>query len=90
VTGAFLGTITDGTGAPIINSGLWSLRFGNGGNGGDPNTLYFSAGINGEADGLFGAIAPVPEPGTLGLLGIDVLSLYGLRRRRARRAANGG
>jgi hypothetical protein len=27
-----------------------------GGSNGDPNTLYFSDGINGEAHGLFGAI----------------------------------
>ena len=36
--------------------GLWSLEFGVGGSNGDPNTLYFSDGINGEMDGLFGAI----------------------------------
>jgi hypothetical protein len=30
-----------------------------GGNGGDPNTLYFAAGINAEADGLFGSLTPV-------------------------------
>jgi hypothetical protein len=33
-------------------------RFGNGGNGGDPNTLYFTAGPNGESDGLFGSLTP--------------------------------
>ncbi len=85
-TGAFAGTITDANGAPLINSGLWALTFGNGGSGGNPNTLYFAAGINGEADGLLGAIAPIPEPGTLGLLAIGVLSLCGARRRRAREA----
>ena len=36
--------------------GLWTLDFGIGGNNGDPNTLYFTDGINGEANGLFGAI----------------------------------
>jgi uncharacterized protein (TIGR03118 family) len=61
VTGKFLGTLTDANGMPILNPGLWTLRFGNGGNGGDPNTLYFSAGINGEKDGLFGSIQAVPE-----------------------------
>ncbi len=82
-TGAFLGTITGANGAPVINSGLWSLTFGNGGSGGSPDILYFSAGINGEADGLFGAIAPIPEPGTLALLGAGVLGLCGMRWRRA-------
>jgi uncharacterized protein (TIGR03118 family) len=58
-TGKYLGTLTDANGDTIINPGLWALKFGNGGNGGDPNTLYFTAGINDEADGLFGAIQAV-------------------------------
>jgi uncharacterized protein (TIGR03118 family) len=57
-TGNPLGSLQNTDGTPIVNSGLWALIFGNGGNGGDPNTLYFSAGIQGEAHGLFGAIAP--------------------------------
>ena len=36
--------------------GIWFIGFGVGGSNGDPNTLYFSDGINGENDGLFGAI----------------------------------
>src|SRR5207245_3402664 len=39
------------TGSPITIDGLWALRVGNGGpapNGGDPNAVYFTAGINGE------------------------------------------
>jgi uncharacterized protein (TIGR03118 family) len=39
--------------------GLWSLTFGNDATAGPANTLFFSAGINGEADGLFGTITPV-------------------------------
>jgi hypothetical protein len=80
VTGAFVGTLK-GT---ILNQALWALDFGIGGNNGDPNTLYFTAGINGEKDGLFGAISPaqgaVPEPSTLALLLAGGLSLYGVRR----------
>ncbi len=56
-TGAALGTLQDKNGQPIVNSGLWSLAFGNGATG-DSNTLYFTAGIQGETHGLFGAIAP--------------------------------
>ena len=41
--------------------GLWGLTFGNGGKGGRPGTLYFTAGPNGEGNGLFGALDPVPE-----------------------------
>jgi plastocyanin len=45
--------------------GLWGLLFGNGGNGGDVNTLYFTAGIPGadniEDHGLFGSIVANPN-----------------------------
>jgi hypothetical protein len=59
--GKFLGTLTDTNGNKILNQALWALHFGNGGLGGDPNTLYFTAGINGEKDGLFGSLQAVPE-----------------------------
>jgi len=36
--------------------GLWALIVGNGGKGGDKDKLYFSAGPNGEQDGLFGSL----------------------------------
>ena len=36
--------------------GLWAIEFGVGGKNGSPDVLYFADGINGEADGLFGAI----------------------------------
>ena len=62
-TGQFVGNLTDANGNPIAIEGLWGLTFGNGGSGGDPNALYFAAGINrtgansfGAADGLFGSI----------------------------------
>lgn len=57
--GTFRGQLKSETNAPIQNDGLWGLRFGNGGNGGDVNTLFFAAGINDEADGLFGSIVNV-------------------------------
>jgi uncharacterized protein (TIGR03118 family) len=55
-TGKFRGTIPISVGKGHTPGGLWTLEFGVGGNNGDPNTLYFSDGINGEMDGLFGAI----------------------------------
>jgi uncharacterized protein (TIGR03118 family) len=55
-TGKFRGTIPINVGKGHTPGGLWTLDFGVGGSNGDPNTLYFSDGINGEADGLFGAI----------------------------------
>ena len=57
--GTFRGQLKSETSAPIQNDGLWGLRFGNGGNGGDVNTLFFAAGINDESDGLFGKIQNV-------------------------------
>jgi hypothetical protein len=42
----------------IVIQGLWTLTFGNGGNGGHQNVLYFTAGPNDEADGLFGSLSP--------------------------------
>ncbi len=58
-TGAFRGQLKSETSAPIDIPGLWGLRFGNGGFGASPNTLYFAAGINDEKDGLFGSIVNV-------------------------------
>ncbi|MCW3061125.1 MAG: hypothetical protein JWQ02_2946 [Capsulimonas sp.] len=41
---------------PIVVDGIWDLKFGNGVAQGESNALYFAAGPNGEADGLFGKI----------------------------------
>jgi len=54
--GKLHGTIPIDTGGQKAG-GLWTIDFGVGGNNGSPDVLYFSDGINGEADGLFGAIA---------------------------------
>jgi len=91
VTGAFEGTIPVDPGSGNTPGGLWSLQFGIGGMNGDPNTLYFTDGIDGETHGLFAALsaAAVPEPSTLALLGAGVLSLCALRRRRAARPRGG-
>ena len=71
VSFALKGQVTDTTNAPIANPGLWEIVFGAGtttgstpANAGDPNTLYFAAGINGEKGGLFGAITPGAPTGT--------------------------
>jgi uncharacterized protein (TIGR03118 family) len=55
-TGAFLGTLRDAGGQPIVINQVWALQFGNGGNGGQPNQLFFTAGPNNYANGLFGMI----------------------------------
>src|SRR5437764_7287145 len=56
VTGQFAGKVRDAHNQTLVIDGLWGLRFGNGGSGGFSNTLYFTAGVNGESDGLFGAL----------------------------------
>lgn len=48
-TGALIGTLNDASGAPIVINGLWALVVYNG-------TLYYTAGPNGGADGVFGTI----------------------------------
>jgi hypothetical protein len=64
VSFALKGQLQDASGATIVNTGLWEIVFGTNGVG-DPNTLYFAAGINGEKDGLFGSIAvAAPTGGT--------------------------
>jgi hypothetical protein len=65
VSGAYQGTLADENGNTLLagSQGLWYLTFGNGGNGGLADTLYFTAGLNAETDGLFGAIIPTPENG---------------------------
>lgn len=58
-TREFLGTVVNSKGEVILIDGLWALRVGNGKAGGDANTVYFTAGPNGEKDGLFGSLTPV-------------------------------
>jgi uncharacterized protein (TIGR03118 family) len=55
-TGEFIDKVRTPEGKAISIDGLWSMRFGNGSSGGSPATLYFTAGPNGEADGLFGSL----------------------------------
>jgi uncharacterized protein (TIGR03118 family) len=54
-SGNFSDQIKDGNGNAIVNAGLHGLTFRSDGFG-DPNTLYFTAGINDGHDGLFGAL----------------------------------
>jgi uncharacterized protein (TIGR03118 family) len=59
VTGRFLGNVLKADGSKLSISGLWGLSFGNGGSSGPGNTLFFTAGPNGESDGLFGSLTPI-------------------------------
>ena len=60
--GKFTGLLRNIHHHPVKIDGLWGLVFGNGGRGGVATTLYFSAGLNGESDGLFGSLTLNPKP----------------------------
>jgi uncharacterized protein (TIGR03118 family) len=42
---------------PLVIPGLWALVTGAGARNADPNAVYFTAGINHEADGVFGTLS---------------------------------
>jgi len=58
-THKFVGFLKNPDGSLVTIDGLWSLTFANDGIAGLANTLYFTAGINNETDGLFGTLTPV-------------------------------
>jgi uncharacterized protein (TIGR03118 family) len=63
-THKFIGFVKNPDDSLMFIDGLWSLTFGNDGDpvkggAGPANTLFFTAGINNETDGLFGTITPV-------------------------------
>jgi len=81
----FDGQLKGSNGQPLSIDGLWALTLGNGGNAGSSQSIYFSAGPNEEAHGLFGTIAVVPIPSALwlfssALVGVNV---FGRRPRTA-------
>ena len=57
-SGAFVDTIKDATGQPIIVEGVWGLTFGNNADNQPASTLFFAAGIAGQTAGLYGRIDP--------------------------------
>jgi len=61
-TGDYRGLLKNARGKNLVIEGLWALAFGNGGRGGDTNKLYFTAGIEDEAHGLFGSLEPYIKP----------------------------
>jgi uncharacterized protein (TIGR03118 family) len=59
VTGEFEGKLLDKNGANMVIDGLWALNFGSNSIAGPAIELFFTAGPNDEANGLFGEIIPV-------------------------------
>ena len=87
-SGAFAGKLLGADSNPLVLGDLWALTVGNGGAGGDPNKVYFTAGLQDEAHGLFGSIQAVPEPSTWAMLLAGFGSLGGALRMRRRRSTN--
>jgi uncharacterized protein (TIGR03118 family) len=83
-THSYAGQLPGVAGQPLSIDGLWALTAGNDASAGNSRSIYFSAGPNGESNGLFGVIAPVPEPSTVALLcmGVVALRAFVWRRRR--------
>lgn len=55
-SGQWVGQLMDASGTAIANPGLWGIAFGNGLMNQPTTTLFFAAGINDEANGLYGRI----------------------------------
>ena len=62
-TGAFKGYLRTPETKIITIDGIWALAFGNGFSLGDAKALYFTAGPNGEEDGIFGRLNAAPSSG---------------------------
>lgn len=58
-TKEFIGFVKNPDDSLLTIDGLWSLTFGNNGSAGPSTTLFFSAGPDKEAHGLFGTLVPV-------------------------------
>ncbi len=85
--GNFLQTLNGANGNPLVNSGLWAIAFDPGAPGTtDAKALYFTAGLNQGADGLFGKIDAVPEPAAWSLVILGVVGLAVVRRRHRKNA----
>src|ERR1700730_1824851 len=59
LTGRFIGNVLNPDGSTLNIDGLWALEFGNGNAAGPAQILFFTAGPNGEKDGLFGTLTPI-------------------------------
>ena len=79
-TKSFVETLTKRDGSIVKIDGLWALVVGNDGAAGSSQKIYFTAGPNDEANGLFGVIA-VPEPKAFVVFGLGLVALiFAVRR----------
>lgn len=73
--GTFMGAVTDSAGHPIATPGLWGIAFGNDAFNQPHNTLFFAAGTNDEANGVYGRIDLGASPPTLGAAPVVTLTV---------------
>jgi uncharacterized protein (TIGR03118 family) len=59
-TDMFMGALRGADGKPIVIGDLWSITQGNNGAAGSKGSIFFTAGVQGEAQGLFGSLSPIP------------------------------
>jgi uncharacterized protein (TIGR03118 family) len=85
--GDFAGTLMV-NGQPFSATELWAISFGNGGSAGSTSTLYFTAGLDGNTNGLIGSLS-VPEPSSavLGLIAAGMAAGAWQWKRRRQTAA---
>jgi uncharacterized protein (TIGR03118 family) len=81
-THTFLGQVLDANNHPVVIDGLWAISPGNDTMAGSSHLLYFTAGPNDEAHGLFGVLTPVPEPSAYAMMLAGLGALMLLVRRR--------
>ncbi len=74
-TGAYIGAVSNSTGAAIATPGLWGIAFGNDAQNQPHNTLFFAAGTNDEANGLYGRIDLGAQPPVLGAAPVVTLTV---------------
>ena len=55
-SGQSMGPLTGANGSPVVEHGVWGIAFGNDLSNQPSNTLFFAAGPNDEADGIYGRI----------------------------------
>jgi len=83
VTHGFDGQLIGSNGQLLSIDGLWALETGNNGSAGSSQILYFTAGPNGEVNGLFGSVNAVPLPSALWLFSSALFGFgfFGKRRK---------
>jgi Tol biopolymer transport system component len=73
-TDQYLGKLDGTDGKPIQIDGLWALMPGNQGANSDPNSIYFTAGLDGEQHGLFGSLTASVDTGDSASLSQSLLN----------------